>query len=220
MPAAKSELRSEQSVGAGLTARVRGPACGAAPFLGAEHDRCQPPLHDPTVLSRRVARLLGITRDRPGRVLHPLGPLVYRLEAPRPAPARLSAAVIFVGCAVLLAVAARLHPDGRGLGSHEQLGFPPCSFVVLFGRPCPTCGMTTAFAHAVRGELIAALRVQPAGLAAALATMVTACAALSVMVTGKVWMVNWYRVSPGWIVAGCVLLILGAWAYKLVCGLA
>lgn len=153
-------------------------------------------------------------------MLHPLGPFVYRVEAARPVRARLTALSVFAGCVCLLLLAAWLNPDRRGLGTHEQLGFPPCSFVVLFGYPCPTCGMTTAFAHAVRGELPAALCVQPAGLAAALATMVAACAALSIVLTGEVWRVNWHRVSPGWVVAACVLTILGGWVYKLVCGVA
>ena len=32
------------------------------------------------------------------------------------------------------------------MGTHQQLGLPPCNFVTLTGYPCPACGMTTSFA--------------------------------------------------------------------------
>jgi hypothetical protein len=60
------------------------------------------------------------------------------------------------------ALAAWLQPDPRGFGTHQQLGFPPCSFRLIFGQICPTCGGTTCFALFVRGEWQAALRANPA----------------------------------------------------------
>lgn len=155
---------------------------------------------------------------RPGSTLHPLGPVVYRIAASRPGKARLAAAAVFLGCSVLITLAAWLTPDESGLGSHRQLGFPPCSMITLVGYPCPTCGMTTAFAHSLRGELLSAFHAQPAGLALALATVLAASIALSVLVTGKVWAVNWYRVSPTRVALAAVLLVLGAWGYKLAVG--
>ena len=56
-----------------------------------------------------------------------------------------------------------LVPDPRGLGTHQQLGLPPCTFRVLFGRPCPACGMTTAWANVLRGRLPPALRANVTG---------------------------------------------------------
>ena len=81
---------------------------------------------------------------RPGVTQHPLGPLVYRVAARRPGRARLVAAGVLAGCVALLSVAAWLTPDELGVGSHQQLGLPPCSMLTLTGYPCPTCGMTTA----------------------------------------------------------------------------
>lgn len=51
-----------------------------------------------------------------------------------------------------LAVASRLEPDLRGLGTHQQLGLPPCSMRALVGIRCPSCGMTTSWAYFTRGE--------------------------------------------------------------------
>ncbi len=76
---------------------------------------------------------------------------------------RLLAGWLAAGLSALLALAAWLEPDPQGLGTHQQFGFPRCTFRVLFGLPCPTCGMTTAWAHLVRGELGSAFRVNAAG---------------------------------------------------------
>lgn len=64
--------------------------------------------------------------------------------------------------AVLL-VAMSLRPDPRGHGTHRQLGLPPCTFVGLFGHRCPSCGMTTSWAHMVRGQLGGAVRANVGG---------------------------------------------------------
>jgi hypothetical protein len=63
----------------------------------------------------------------------------------------------------LLATAARLTPSPRGMGTHQQLGLPPCTVVGLFGVRCPSCGMTTAWSHMTRGNLLAAVRVNAGG---------------------------------------------------------
>lgn len=54
-------------------------------------------------------------------------------------------------------VVGRLQPNRGGLGTHQQLGLPPCSVSVLLGIRCPLCGGTTAWAHLVRGHGRAAL---------------------------------------------------------------
>lgn len=80
----------------------------------------------------------------------------------------------------VFAVAMRLDPDPRGLGTHQQLGFPPCTILTLFDFPCPTCGMTTSFAHFVRGEWASAARSSTSGLLlACLGTLYLPWAAIS-----------------------------------------
>lgn len=65
-----------------------------------------------------------------------------------------------LSCAALavLAIARVLHPDPNLLGTHVQLGLPPCAFLTLTGLPCPTCGLTTAFAYMARLEITMAAR--------------------------------------------------------------
>ena len=52
----------------------------------------------------------------------------------------------------------------RALGTHTQLGLPPCGFLSLTSLPCPACGLTTAFAHLARLELTSAVRAHPLGV--------------------------------------------------------
>jgi hypothetical protein len=68
------------------------------------------------------------------------------------------------GAVSVLAVARLLSPDPRGFGTHLQLGLPACGFLTLTGLPCPACGLTTCFAHLVRGQLALALRANAFGV--------------------------------------------------------
>ena len=151
-------------------------------------------------------------------VRHPLGPVLYREAARNPTLARVIAAVVLTGCVTLLGIARSLTPDVAGLGTHLQLGIGPCSAPMLLGFPCPTCGMTTAFAHAARGALFSAFHAQPAGLALALAAAGAAVGSLCVLVSGKIWVVNWYRVDPTRLTLGLVAILLSGWMYKLAAG--
>jgi hypothetical protein len=64
---------------------------------------------------------------------------------------------------VVLGLARWLTPSPDGVGTHEQLGLPPCGVLAWLGVPCPACGLTTSFAHLARFDLIAGLRAQPLG---------------------------------------------------------
>lgn len=68
-------------------------------------------------------------------------------------------------CVLAILITARcLEPSGDGFGTHQQLGLPPCTSVALFGMKCPSCGMTTSWSLATRGEFIEAGRVNCGGL--------------------------------------------------------
>ncbi len=77
-----------------------------------------------------------------------------------------------LGTTAVFAVARRLEPSPSGFGTHRQLGLPPCHFYWVTGKPCPTCGMTTAFAWFVRGRFDRSFRSNPAGLLLAAGSMV------------------------------------------------
>ncbi|QDV43644.1 hypothetical protein Enr13x_35010 [Stieleria neptunia] len=76
---------------------------------------------------------------------------------------RIAAAGVAALLVGLLATAWTLQPDSSGLGTHHQLGLPPCSIRVLFGIRCPSCGMTTSWAHAMNGDFLAAARANVGG---------------------------------------------------------
>lgn len=99
--------------------------------------------------------------------------------------ARLLALGIAAGCLAVLIIAACLPPDAAGIGSHRKLGLEPCQFEFRTGVPCMTCGMTTSFAHFVRGQIFASVYVQPMGMVLALATAVVFWAGLYIGVTGR-----------------------------------
>jgi hypothetical protein len=62
------------------------------------------------------------------------------------------------------ALARSVDPDPRGFGTHQRFGLPPCAIVLKFGIRCPSCGMTTCFAHFTRGRLPSAAGANAAGL--------------------------------------------------------
>lgn len=80
--------------------------------------------------------------------------------------------------AAVLTLARVLEPDVRGIGTHTQLGLPPCAFLTLTQRPCPACGLTTAFAHMARGHLLAACHANAVGLPLFLCALVAVPACL------------------------------------------
>ena len=153
---------------------------------------------------------------RPCRAGHALGPLVRRIDHSHPAKVRLWAGLLFGASVALLIVAFQLHPDQRGMGTHEQLGLPPCGLIQFTGIPCPTCGMTTAYSHTVRGRLLAGLSTQPFGFVLALGTILSAGLSAVIVVSGKTWRVNWYRISPNRTVLALVIFFVLAWLYKIV----
>jgi len=81
--------------------------------------------------------------------------------------------VLITFAAIVLAIARWLHPAANGYGTHQQLGLPPCAFFKLTGIPCPSCGLTTSFAHAARLHLYQAFITQPFGVIAFCLTVIS-----------------------------------------------
>lgn len=87
-------------------------------------------------------------------------------QTPRCGRVRLFVNALILGaCLLVTGLAAVTVPAESGLGTHTQLGLPPCLWSGIFGTDrCPSCGLTTGFAHLVRGnwrEAVSANRLAP-----------------------------------------------------------
>ncbi len=127
---------------------------------------------------------------------------------------RVAGALMALPALGLLGVSAWLVPSGTGMETHRQLGLPACGMYQGSGRPCPTCGMTTAFAHAAHGDLLESFITQPAGcllaIACAMLVLIGGWSAYSgmngaklvgrVLARKRVWLawVAWVLLAWGW----------------------
>ena len=106
-------------------------------------------------------------------------------------PSRLSPACRFLATLlaaaplVALATASQLTPDRDGLGTHQQLGLPPCSMRMIAGIRCPACGMTTSWAYFSRASLIASFQVNSGGFLLAAYSLVFAGTAVLAATTAR-----------------------------------
>ncbi len=134
---------------------------------------------------------------------------------------RLLGLLLTLASAALLFVAAWLDPSPIGLGTHEQMNMPSCGWITVMDLPCPTCGMTTAFAYAAEGSFVSSFLSQPLGFALAILTAALLWLGLYTSVTGsrllwimgRVWGGRLWGRRAGWMF---VLVVLGAWAYKMI----
>jgi len=146
--------------------------------------------------------------DQPARIPH--------AQATSPMVRRAFASGVAMACAALLAVAAVVSPSSQGLGTHEQLNLPQCGWITVMDVPCVTCGMTTAFAHAVRGSFLQSILAQPMGFVLALATAMTLLLALHVAITGSQvtrLLGRLYRPRFIWLL---VAFAAASWVFKIV----
>ena len=127
-------------------------------------------------------------------------------------------AAVVVCWAVLIVAAWGLEPSAEGLGTHEQLGLQPCGFYRMTGRPCPGCGLTTAFALMAHGQVVKGVIVQPFGAALFVLVAAVAVAVPVTVILGRSWNLILLRINaPVWLYA-LVFLALAAWIYKIIHG--
>jgi hypothetical protein len=85
---------------------------------------------------------------------------------------RLGLVVVGAGLLVIFGIALWLNPYDNGqamrMETHRQLGLPPCTFKVITGYPCPSCGLTTSFALLIKGDVVNSLRANAVGTLLAL----------------------------------------------------
>lgn len=137
---------------------------------------------------------------------------------PRPIRAsrteRIVQAVVAAALAGALAVGWLLVPSPTGTDTHTQLGLPPCSMLQATGRPCPTCGATTAFVLAAHGHPVRALLTQPFGFVCFLATVGSLALVAGALVSGRSLVPFLWRLRPGLLVIILLVILLLSWAYK------
>ena len=136
-----------------------------------------------------------------------------------PAPGRyvrLALVLVALGLTTVFGIAAWLNPydeAGRALRSetHLQLGLPPCTFRVLTGIPCPSCGMTTSFALLMHGDLMNSLRANAVGTLLALFGLLVIPWSLASAVSKRpLFIVSFERALLG-IILIFVLLLFTRW---------
>ncbi len=101
------------------------------------------------------------------------------------AKSRLLLACIAIVLLSLFTLAAGLTPEPSGIGTHEQLGLPECGVIRMWGVRCPTCGMTTAWAHVAQGEFRQGLSASMAGSMLAVLALPTAVWLLASATLGR-----------------------------------
>lgn len=158
-----------------------------------------------------------MARKIPG--VHPLGPRFRWAPLEKSTTGRLYALGVLAFVIAVLTAAWRIDPGMLRMGAHRQLGLPPCGFLTITGFPCPTCGMTTAFAHTVHGHPAAAIASQLAGFILAVGTIVAGLLAIVAVVTGRKPAINWYRINPMRVVWWGAAIFVLAWGLKMGLGL-
>ncbi|MFZ4430466.1 MAG: DUF2752 domain-containing protein [Phycisphaerales bacterium] len=128
---------------------------------------------------------------------------------------RLVAGLVAAACLVLLGTAAGLTPAPAGHGTHLALGLPACGWVISYSRPCPTCGMTTAFALLANGRPLDAFLAQPFGSLLAMASSVTFWGSLHVAATGSMLGTLGAKVLQSRVIWWLVAAAGVSWLYKL-----
>ncbi len=120
-------------------------------------------------------------------------------------PQALRGLYCLLGVAMLsvLVLARTLSPEASGLGTHQQLGLPPCGFILAFGMPCPSCGMTTSWAWVTRGDFVRSAQCNVGGLLLALGTLPTG---IWLVVSG--WRGRWVWRSPNAMVVTVIFMII------------
>lgn len=96
------------------------------------------------------------------------------------------AGAILIFCSIFF-ISFRLQPSQTDIGTHTQLRLPPCIFLKMTGLPCPSCGMTTSFAQLARGNILGALKANPAGPMLAAVFILIICTSARAFVLNRPW---------------------------------
>lgn len=115
----------------------------------------------------------------------------------------------------VLFIARLLQPSPLGVGTHEQIGLPPCPFLHLTGLPCPSCGLTTSFAHAARLHFYEALITQPFGLIIFCFTVLSIPLSIYFIHRRIPWSRLTHSGKPNFGLYAMIVFYLLSWLYKI-----
>ena len=101
------------------------------------------------------------------------------------------------------------------MGSHTRLGMPPCEFYVMFGKPCPSCGLTTSFALMMHGDVGNSLRANAVGTALALFALGLIPWSLFIAFRGRYLWVRSIERASLWVAGAFMVLLLIRWGIVL-----
>lgn len=131
---------------------------------------------------------------------------------------RLIQALGALGAWAVLLIAVGVEPSPEGLGTHVRLGMQPCVFHQMTGRPCPGCGLTTAFADMAHGRVVEALVAQPFGAVLFALVLVLASGLTVSAVGGRSCKPLLYSAKAPLVIYGLIVLWLASWGFKTLYG--
>lgn len=111
-------------------------------------------------------------------------------------------------------LALSLTPSKTGRGTHQQLGLPPCSILLLTDIPCPTCGMTTSFSHFVRGEWPSAIRANTSGFLLACGCVLYLPWSAVTAIRGRIWLLRRVDLWIFWLPSSWMILVFLEWGWR------
>lgn len=118
----------------------------------------------------------------------------------------------------LLAVSAWLTPDPSGMGTHTQLGLPKCTMAAMTGLRCPGCGMTTAWALVMHGDVETALATNFGGTILCLLAILSVPILLGIAITGRTTQLGWFSKLAMSLVTIALAIAAAQWMLGLMWG--
>ena len=115
----------------------------------------------------------------------------------------------------LLAVARTLEPSTEGLGTHTQLGLPPCFSVAMYASRCPACGMTTSWSLLTRGRWGEAMHANLGGSLLAIIALAYLPPTCYFLFLGRTSHRGWLSLSLAIALFIALASAIGQWAFKL-----
>ena len=120
-----------------------------------------------------------------------------------------------LGILTVFGIAISLRPSPDGMGTHQQLGLPPCTTVALFGVRWPSCGMTTSWSLFVRGDWIASVQVNAGGFLLAVIALAYLPASCYLSLRGQASRGGWLSLSLALGLVTALVVAFLQWAWRL-----